>query len=89
MSGEEGRSDKKGKLDKKARLQTYLLPDDKEKLNRLARACNTSESELANRILSYALNHYDYVNWLQSVHGVKETDQFRIIPVKQNGKLCY
>ncbi|MEW9671071.1 CopG family transcriptional regulator [Ammoniphilus sp. 3BR4] len=70
-------------------MQTYLPPDDKQKLNRLARACNTSESELANKMISYSLNHFDYVNWIQSQHGVKDDDPFRIIPVKENGRLVY
>lgn len=75
--------------DNKKRLQAYLPPDDKKKLNRLSRACNTTESELASKILSYALNHPDYVRWLQTQFNVKDDDPFRIVPVVENGKVIY
>ncbi|RKD26481.1 hypothetical protein BEP19_16720 [Ammoniphilus oxalaticus] len=75
--------------DKKERVQSYVSSDDKQKLNRLARSCNTTESELVNEVLSYFLNHPDFINWIQDRHGVTKEDPFRIVPINDEGKLIY
>lgn len=86
-SGGEGQ--RKVRSDKKERIQIHTIADTKSKMNRLTRACNVSESELGNRILTYVVNHPDFVRWIQDQYKVPDNDPFRIIPVIENGKLIY
>jgi hypothetical protein len=80
---------RKIRSDKKPKVQAYVSQDVHDKINRLARACNVSESQIAAEMLNYLTNHPDYIAWLQTKFGVKENDPFRIVPIKDNGKIIY
>ena len=75
--------------DKKHRVQTYLTKDLHDKINRLARACGTSESKISEAALNYLLNSPEFVNWIQDKHGLSKEDPFRLRPVIDNGKVIY
>ena len=80
---------KKTRADKKPKIQAYISQEVHDKINRLARACNVSESQIASEMLTYLANHVDYITWIQTKFGVKNDDAFRIIPVKENGHIIY
>jgi hypothetical protein len=75
--------------DKKTRVSPYLDPDTYAKLNRLARACNTTSPKLLEFMAEYLLNLPDFVRWVQDVYKVPDNDLFRIIPIIKDGKIQY
>jgi hypothetical protein len=91
IEGEEVKITGKQKVrsDKKPKIQAYVTVDVHNKINRLARTCDVSESQIAAEMLTYLFNHPDYVSWLQMKFGVGQDDPFRIVPIKDNGQVIY
>ncbi len=81
--------ERKERTDKKERIQIHTISDTKTKFNRIARACNISESELGSKMLTYLVNNPDFVRWIQDQYEIPDNDPFRIIPVIENGRLTY
>lgn len=80
---------RKERLDKKRRVQSFLTKDFDDRLNRVARACNQSESRIVADILEYMLDNAQFLIWIQDKYRVPQDDPFRIIPQTVNGKLQY
>jgi hypothetical protein len=89
MKKNRGEDQRKERTDKKERIQIHTIGDTKTKFNRIARACNVSESELGSKMLTYLVNNPDFVRWVQDEYRVSNNDPFRIIPIIENGKLTY
>jgi hypothetical protein len=80
---------KKVRSDKKYRVQSFLTKDFDDRLNRVSRACNQSESRIVADILEYMLDNPQFLIWIQDKYKVSKDDPFRIIPQTVNGKLQY
>jgi hypothetical protein len=89
MKNSGGEVQRKTRTDKKERIQIHTIADTKTKFNRIARACNVSESELGNKMITYLVNNPDFLRWIQDQYDVSDNDPFRIIPIIENGKLIY
>lgn len=69
---------RKVRSDKRVHVNPALDQDTHYKLQRLAFACQSKKTQLAEEIIKMAVNHPDIINWLQDCHKVSE---FRIIPI--------
>lgn len=79
--------DKQPRSDKKTRVNASLDKDTHEKLKKLAISCEMTKTMLAADILKMALNHMDIIEFYQKKYN--KSDQYRVIPVKQDGKITY
>lgn len=84
--GEAGESQRKVRSDKKINVNPALDQDTHRKLKRLALACDVSKTALAAEIIRIAVNTPSFVNYLQQLH---EADEFRVIPMSENGGITY
>ncbi|MCF8568156.1 hypothetical protein LLE49_25865 [Alicyclobacillus tolerans] len=84
MNGGEGK--RKIRSEKKIHVNPALDSDTHHKLKRLALACDTTKTSLAAELLRIALNTPSLVNWLQDQYGA---DEFRVIPMKDQGRVTY
>lgn len=83
---EAGESPRKVRSDKKTNVNPALDQDTHKKLKRLALACDVSKTSLAAEIIQIALNTPSFINYLQQLH---EASDFRVIPMKENGRITY
>lgn len=77
---------KKPRSDKKHRVNCSLDQDTFKKLKRLAIACDEKPTPLANDLIKIILNSPEWVNFIQDKY---EAGEFRIIPIKDQGKTIY
>ncbi|GMA66269.1 hypothetical protein GCM10025859_67600 [Alicyclobacillus fastidiosus] len=81
-----GERTRKVRSDKKIRVNPALDLDTHHKLKRLALACDMTKTALAEEILRLAVNSVSIISYLQEEH---DADEFRVIPVNENGRLVY
>lgn len=81
--------ERKTRSDKKVKICPYLSQELFAKLNRLARSCDISETQLLILMAETFLNHPQYINWVQDKYGVSKDDPFRVIPQVTNGKVSF
>ncbi len=75
--------------DKKERIQSYVDSDTYNKLALLSSPCKTTVHKLAYDFLKYAVNHPDFVLWIQDKYKVPKDHPFRLVASKVNGEMMY
>jgi len=78
---------RKARSDKKVRVMLSLSQENEAKLKRLAIACDMAKSTLGNEIVEWALNNEQFIDFFQ--RKFHASDELRVIPIKQNGKITY
>lgn len=79
-------SQRKPRSDRKINVNPALDADTHRKLKRLALACDMTKTALAAEIIQIAVNSTSFISLLQNHHGA---DEFRVIPVSNNGRVEY
>jgi len=69
------------------RKSISMTNETEGKLNRLAVACHMSPAELATILLEAGLNSEGLIQWLQNKYN--RNPQYRVIPIKENGRIIY
>jgi hypothetical protein len=95
VEGEEGNKlmikfdlrEKQTRSDKKIRVNASLDQDTHEKLKKLATSCEMTKTMLAAELLKMCVNHLDIIDFYQKTYN--KNDQYRVIPVKIDGKVKY
>jgi hypothetical protein len=95
IEGEEGKSvrfkfdlrEKHTRSDKKTRVNAFLDQDTHEKLKKLATSCEMTKTMLAAELLKMCVNHLDIIDFYQKTYN--KNDQYRVIPIKVDGKVNY
>lgn len=72
---------------KKIRVNASLDQDTHNKLKKLAIACDMTKTMMAYEMIRIVVNHPDFINFLQTRYN--QDDQYRVVPIKQNGKIHY
>lgn len=75
---------RKIRSDKKIHVNPALDQETHRKLKRLALACDITKTALAEEIIRLALNSPSIINALQDIHSA---DEFRVIPLNNNGRI--
>lgn len=78
---------KQPRVDKKTRVNASLDNDTHEKLKKLATSCDMTKTMLAAELLKMCVNHLDIIDFYQKNYN--KNDQYRVIPVKKDGKVLY
>lgn len=78
---------KQTRSDKKTRVNASLDQDTHEKLKKLATSCDMTKTMLAAELLKMCVNHLDIIEFYQKKYN--KNDQYRVIPVKRDGKVLY
>jgi hypothetical protein len=78
---------KQPRSDKKTRVNASLDNETHEKLKKLATSCEMTKTMLAAELLKMCVNHLDIIEFYQKKYN--KSDQYRVIPVKQDGKIIY
>lgn len=73
--------------DKKTRVNASLDQDTHEKLKKLATSCEMTKTMMAAELIKMCVNHLDIIEFYQKKYNI--SDQYRVIPVKQDGKITY
>ncbi|WP_277680114.1 hypothetical protein [Gracilibacillus dipsosauri] len=61
--------------------------DTHNKLKKLAIACDMTKTMMAYEIIKIVVNHTDFIDFLQERYN--KDDQYRIVPIRQDGKTYY
>lgn len=72
---------------KKIRVNASLDQDTHDKLKKLAISCDMTKTMLAYEILKIVVNHTDFIEFLQDKYN--KDDQYRIVPIRKDGKTIY
>jgi len=72
---------------KKIRVNASLDQDTHNKLKKLSISCDMTKTMLAYEIIKMAVNHTDIIEHLQERYN--KDDQYRIVPIKENGRIQY
>lgn len=80
-------SKRKARSDKKVRVMLSISQENDAKLKRLAIACDKAKSTLGNEIVEWALNNEQFIDFFQRKFNA--SDELRVVPIKQNGKIYY
>lgn len=80
-------SEKKQRSDKKVRVNPSLDQDTHRKLKRLALACDLPKTKLAEELIKIAVNNPSLIDYIQKIY--KGSDEFRVVPIVENGKVDY
>lgn len=78
---------RKERSDKKTRVNSSLDQDTHRKLKKLAISCGMTKTMLAAKIIEMAVNNESVIDWFQKKYNTD--DDYRIIPVKIQGKIHY
>lgn len=81
------RKSDKSRSDKKIRVNASLDNDTHEKLKKLAISCDMSKTSMAAEFIKMCVNHTDIIDFYQKKYN--KDDKYRVIPVKENGKITY
>ena len=73
--------------DKKTRVNSSLDEDTHRKLKKLSISCNMTKTMLAAELIKMCVNHTDIINFFQDKYNIET--EYRVIPVKINGKINY
>ncbi|MEE6209004.1 hypothetical protein U3A55_02380 [Salarchaeum sp. III] len=79
--------ERKVRSDKKERVGPSLDQDTHNKLRKLAISCEMTKTQLSADIIKLALNHPDIIKWYQDKYN--QEDQYRVVPIKHEGKIHY
>jgi hypothetical protein len=77
---------RKERKDKKIRVNCPIDQESHDLLKRLALACNITKTQLMAEITEIMLRSPQFLDWFQTM---KKADKYRVIPVKENGKITY
>ncbi|TXC75651.1 hypothetical protein FS935_23090 [Metabacillus litoralis] len=77
----------KVRSDKKIRVNASLDQDTHDKLKKLAISCDMTKTMLSAEIIKVVVNHIEFIDFLQKKYNKQE--QYRVIPVRQDGKTYY
>ncbi len=77
----------KTRSDKKIRVNASLDQDTHDKLKKLAISCDMTKTMLSAEIMKLVVNHIDFIDFLQKKYNKQE--QYRVIPVRKDGKTYY
>lgn len=72
---------------KKIRVNASLDQDTHNKLKKLAISCDMTKTMLAYEIIKMAVNHTDIIEHLQRRYN--QDEQYRVVPVRKDGKTFY
>lgn len=72
------------RCDKKVNVNPALNQETHAKLKKLALACDKTKTMMAAELIEFCLNNPAVINWFQDRHGA---DEYRVVPVVQNGKV--
>lgn len=72
---------------KKIRVNASLDQDTHDKLKKLAISCDMTKTMLAYEIIKMAVNHTDIIDFFQTRYN--QDKQYRVVPVRQDGKTHY
>ncbi|MGM0867545.1 MAG: hypothetical protein ACQEWF_23115 [Bacillota bacterium] len=72
---------------KKIRVNASLDNDTHEKLKKLSTSCEMTKTMMAAELIKMCVNHLDIIEFYQKKYN--KIDQYRVIPVKQDGKITY
>ena len=78
---------KKTRSDKKSKVLITLSNEDHEKLKKLAISCDKTKTKLASEMVNMCVNHLDIIDFYQKKYN--KDDNYRVIPIKQDGKTVY
>lgn len=73
--------------DKKIRVNASLDNDTHEKLKKLGISCEMTKTMMAAEIIKMAVNHPEIIDYYQKKYN--KDDKYRVIPVKENGRITY
>lgn len=79
--------EKPNRSDKKIRVNASLDQNTHEKLKKLATSCEMTKTMMAAELIKMCVNHLDIIEFYQKKYN--KCDQYRVIPVKQDGKITY
>lgn len=77
----------KVRSDQKIRVNASLDQDTHDKLKKLAISCDMTKTMLSAEIIKVVVNHIEFIDFLQKKYNKQE--QYRVIPVRQDGKTYY
>lgn len=83
----EKEDERKIRSDKKTRVNASLDEDTHHKLKKLSVSCNMTKTMLAAELIKMCVNHTDIINFFQDRYNTET--EYRVIPVKVNGKVQY
>lgn len=83
----EKEDERKIRSDKKTRVNASLDEDTHHKLKKLSVSCNMTKTMLAAELIKMCVNHTDIINFFQDRYNTEP--EYRVIPVKVNGKVQY
>jgi hypothetical protein len=79
--------ERKVRSDKKTRVNASLDEDTHRKLKKLSVSCNMTKTMLASEIIKLCVNHTEFIKFFQDKYNTEP--DYRVIPVKVNGKVTY
>jgi hypothetical protein len=80
-------AERKVRSDKKVRVNASLSQETHHRLKKLAISCDMTKTMLAAEIIEMAVNNESIIDWFQKKYN--KYDEYRIIPVRNQGKLHY
>ena len=69
------------------RFSHWINDEYDQKLTKLSRSCDMSESEMTDELLKIALDSPNVVEWLQEKYN--KVEEYRVRPLKINNKIHY
>lgn len=81
------KEEERTRSDKKIRVNASLDQDTHDKLKKLAISCDMTKTMLSAEIIKLVVNHIEFIDFLQKKYNHQE--QYRVIPVRQDGKTYY
>lgn len=79
--------ERKVRSDKKTRVNASLDEDTHRKLRKLSVSCNMTKTMLAAEIIELCVNHTEFIKFFQDKYNTEP--DYRVIPVKVNGKVTF
>lgn len=79
--------EKQTRSDKKIRVNASLDQETHDKLKKLATSCEMTKTMLAAELIKMCVNHFDIIDFYQQRYN--KNDQYRVIPIKQEGNITY
>ncbi|MGG3641461.1 hypothetical protein ABES38_08785 [Bacillus gobiensis] len=80
-------AERKVRSDKKIRVNASLDQETHHQLKKLAISCDMTKTMLAAIIIEAAVQNEGFIDWLQTRYN--KYDEYRVIPIKIEGKLHY
>ncbi|MEC1757354.1 hypothetical protein [Schinkia azotoformans] len=73
--------------EERIRLNLTIDPDTHSKLKKMGISCEIPKSTMAYEFLKFCVNHEQIIEIFQNRYN--ENPQYKVVPIKQNGKIFY